>query len=395
MDNSDRCTFITKKGKWCKFKRAPNQTHCHTHGVSGEKRIPCPVDPSHTIYEHDIQRHLKKCNTNIKIEQLVSQPYFQKNVNQGRDDDTQSVVYLKRKYLNLQPKTTRLSQMLEGMTEQAILSMAAKVKLIYEEVYKDYTISKEYSNDSILASKIESNMLSVKHGGQHLRIIDLLRKSQCLSSNVDYIEFGCGSANLSLAVKQGIDSLNEPQNDDLQQYILIDRTTVHNKSDSHIQYRNDHGEIYAQVDRITIDIAHLVFDKLPFKHDPSRACAISKHLCGIATDLTLKCLTSSKHQVKGIFIALCCHHCTSYHSYPNAEYLNQHNITEQDYECYKLLSSWDIVFKDHQQEEPKQQQQGLSPHEKYIIGNRCKVSETYAYAANNDRGSLTWEEYII
>lgn len=33
-----------------------------TSSATVRKRIPCPLDPSHTIFEDTLEKHLKKCN---------------------------------------------------------------------------------------------------------------------------------------------------------------------------------------------------------------------------------------------------------------------------------------------------------------------------------------------
>ena len=43
--------------------------------------------------------------------------------------------------------------------------------------------------------------------------------------------------------------------------------------------------------------------------------ALSKHLCGCATDLALRCLANSGLPVKGLCIACCCHHRCEWNSY--------------------------------------------------------------------------------
>lgn len=71
-----------------------------------------------------------------------------------------------------------------------------------------------------------------------------------------------------------------------------------------------------------IDIRHLKLDgalKDPF-------VGISKHLCGSATDLTIKCIEKefiqkdSKCPSKGLALALCCHHVCNWHDFCNPHF---------------------------------------------------------------------------
>ena len=53
------CSFyLQQKRRFCKFECKKGNTMCPVH--DGDKRIPCPLDPSHSIYEKDLEKHLKK-----------------------------------------------------------------------------------------------------------------------------------------------------------------------------------------------------------------------------------------------------------------------------------------------------------------------------------------------
>ena len=67
------------------------------------KRIPCPIDPRHTIFEDTLQSHISsKCPT-LK-EQLAreSQPYFSKDINCGIPVENKETVTLSRNQQGIQ-----------------------------------------------------------------------------------------------------------------------------------------------------------------------------------------------------------------------------------------------------------------------------------------------------
>ena len=39
-------------------------------------RIPCPIDPTHSIYKHNLEHHLKICNTKTREDMIKSKAYF-------------------------------------------------------------------------------------------------------------------------------------------------------------------------------------------------------------------------------------------------------------------------------------------------------------------------------
>ncbi|OPJ77263.1 tRNA:m(4)X modification enzyme TRM13-like protein isoform A [Patagioenas fasciata monilis] len=65
---------------------APGRRFCGEHGQQEEgndrKRIPCPLDPKHTVYEDQLQKHLKKCNSREKPKPV----YFVQDINAGLKD---------------------------------------------------------------------------------------------------------------------------------------------------------------------------------------------------------------------------------------------------------------------------------------------------------------------
>ncbi|OLY83368.1 tRNA:m(4)X modification enzyme TRM13 [Smittium mucronatum] len=89
--------------------------------------------------------------------------------------------------------------------------------------------------------------------------------------------------------------------------------------------------------RIQIDIRDLDLsglDELKIMNDSGKRnteyypiVAFSKHLCGAATDLALKCLQNYQKSggiVAGVVFALCCHHACKYSMYCNQKYLNHY-----------------------------------------------------------------------
>ena len=62
-----------------------NQTVCMSEGVKKDrgKRIPCPLDPSHFIYETQLEKHLKRCPRAKQKEDEISRQYYEENINKG------------------------------------------------------------------------------------------------------------------------------------------------------------------------------------------------------------------------------------------------------------------------------------------------------------------------
>jgi hypothetical protein len=79
-----RCLeFMTKKKRFCNLPRLPGINKCGVHHEGGQARMPCPVDPSHTVFAHQLAAHVKVCNATKISRVLEAKPYFSKGVNSG------------------------------------------------------------------------------------------------------------------------------------------------------------------------------------------------------------------------------------------------------------------------------------------------------------------------
>jgi tRNA:m4X modification enzyme len=97
------------------------------------------------------------------------------------------------------------------------------------------------------------------------------------------VEFGAGKGELSSWVKKAIQEENGEST-----FVLIDRKNVRNKVDPSLV---GHSEQKSTVQRLLMDIKDLELAKVEcIANNEKKVVAFSKHLCGCATDITLKCL---------------------------------------------------------------------------------------------------------
>lgn len=86
----------------------------------------------------------------------------------------------------------------------------------------------------------------------------------------------------------------------------------------------------------------------------NKTVIIAKHLCGLATDISLRSLQSfsgksvsqnnsdqklSKN-AHGVALATCCHHACSWEDYTGASWLRSQGVTSQEFDVLKVWSSW-------------------------------------------------------
>lgn len=179
---------------------------------------------------------------------------------------------------------------------------------------------------------IELSNTIKKHAKQQSSLIQNLFDVELIPSG-KIMEFGCGRAEFSRYINQTIIN-NDPYQlqDDLPKYVLIDRGSNRMKFDKKFQddlmALSKNPEKVKQriaIDRLKLDIKDLKLSTVIEEHDG--CLAISKHLCGVATDLTLRCLqncieeTNGKFKLQGICIAMCCRHVCNARDYINPDYI--------------------------------------------------------------------------
>lgn len=237
------------------------------------------------------------------------------------------------------------------------------------------TVSSELIITEAPSAEASMGATKLKHTIQNGAIIQHLQRAEMWDKKHMYIEWGAGNANLSLDIQ------NQLQSD----HIIVDRKTPKAKSDS----KRDRELIWR---RLTIDIKDLDLRLVPelsraqsssppasngTQHDS--LCSFSKHLCGAATDLTIRCL--EQYQSRGgsdsLLIALCCHHrCTWQTFVGKAFFMDTLGLGKEDFEIMARMSSW-ATSEEHDKDGAKAENEGalatsISGEDRATWGWRCK-----------------------
>ncbi|XP_007122386.1 tRNA:m(4)X modification enzyme TRM13 homolog isoform X3 [Physeter macrocephalus] len=297
-----RCGYyVEKKKRFCRMVVAAGKRFCGEHAGAAEeenarKRILCPLDPKHTVYEDQLAKHLKKCNSRER----PKPDFFIQDINAGLKDETE-------------------------IPEQLV-----PISFLSEEQMGNL-IKKLRKASEGLNSTLKDQIMS--HPALH-------------------------------------DALNDPKNGD--------SATKHLKQ----QVDGKHRKKNSVFERLQIDIQHLCLNKIPLlSKEKLPVVGIGKHLCGVATDLALRCLvetyaasceerneeplakrvkndktekeinTLAKEgneknipekwtPVAGIVIALCCHHRCDWRHYVGKEYFRALGLGAVEFHYFQRMSSW-------------------------------------------------------
>lgn len=87
MEN--RCSFwLPKKKRFCANFRINDSVFCGNHNTRSDAEwVPCPIDPSHSVLSENLEGHMKRCPLLKQAQSLSSQPFYQKGINGGKDDE--------------------------------------------------------------------------------------------------------------------------------------------------------------------------------------------------------------------------------------------------------------------------------------------------------------------
>lgn len=96
--------WIANRARFCSGERVEGSKYCINHihldssssssnASSSRRRVVCPVDPSHTVFEDKLEKHIKVCNKSKESQVLAQCPYFVDNINQGDGKVPESVVF--------------------------------------------------------------------------------------------------------------------------------------------------------------------------------------------------------------------------------------------------------------------------------------------------------------
>lgn len=321
--------WVKRKKRFCKMTVAKGKEYCGEHepavnlednqdSPQDSDRIPCPLDPKHTVYKKKLQKHLKICNARPKAD---LPEYIKKNINIGENQEENKPEESDLKHIKL-----------NELEDKEFYNVINKVKELYGK-YVENKIQQLYCRHKSLdeeLTKQEYGKESLKHLEQTSALLGILETEGTIEDSTSFVEFGAGKGQLAFYLAKLL------ENKENSQVILVDRMSLRHKKDNKIEDRS-------LVQRIRADIADFCIDKLECLRKAKKCIAVSKHLCGGATDLTLRCITQAQEIfTDSIMIALCCHHRCDWPVFVGKEFFKEHLIMQREFVIITKMVSWAI-----------------------------------------------------
>lgn len=382
-----RCMhYFTRKKRYCGMQRKNGHLYCGLHIEEQRcsdtlERVQCPYG-NHTVWKRVLKKHIKTCPEFLLKIKLESEPYYEQGVNRSQDRD--AVALPRATDIFGKEKDTisnrRLSAILR-MGEEEFGRLIDKIEKIWSRLgcHNGGGSQSPHKCTNAAGDKIVE---SERHHAQQASIFKHMNDLGFFqdSSAATYIEFGSGKGYLTSTFVD----LVSPKS--LHRIILLDRKTFKKKADTCLRKNN--------ITRLRCDISDFNPSKLEGMDKKSQWVAYGKHLCGAATDFTIRCVANqlkSKGTVPlGFAIASCCHYLTSWDQCVGSEVLESQGMTPEEFEIMCYMSGWSTCGHNHIddsgrcQMEQQQQEQSLDsnnrwkPHmtisrsRRVELGTKCK-----------------------
>lgn len=369
-----RCRhFVERKKRLCKMTVAKGRNYCGEHDTErvanakeiGNKdlnRIPCPYDPRHTVYEHRFRKHLLICNARPK----ANPDFIEPNINSGSADEADT-------------EDSGITQKLSALDAGYLAGLVSKINTLYEKLKPDFDIEFNFQEHKALVEDISNPTLgpeALKHLKQTSAILGSMNRLGFIRPKTSFVEFGAGKGQVSFYLAKVISELPESN------VLLVDKASHRHKKDNKVEERET-------VHRIRADIADLKLDSLPqIDKNKDNIIGISKHLCGAATDLTIRCMLNGSKTLnknfEGALIAVCCHHRCSWRAFVGKKTFTENELNKGDFQVISKLVSWAIcgsgmsrerrrlIEERSAPEKPEATNISLSREEREKLGYRCK-----------------------
>ncbi|XP_018323302.1 tRNA:m(4)X modification enzyme TRM13 homolog isoform X2 [Agrilus planipennis] len=317
--------FVQRKNRFCRMTVKPHESYCGEHKPTtfsatnvvendvnaSTDRIQCPLDNTHTCYKSRLSQHLKKCNA-------------------GKEP---SLPYIKKDYNRVEVKNV-MKRSLMQYSHSDIVEVIKKVNQVYNKHISGSITSVDTTHD-ILKDEIECpqyGKTTLKHLLQTSSLIGILDLYNLLQPETCYVEFGAGKGKLSFWLAKSISNLSNSS------VLLIEKASLRHKLDNKLEKGKD------LVYRIRADIADVVLENIDMVTKRKQVVGVTKHLCGEATDLAIKCLIAAKKEkpVLGALLSFCCHHQCQWESYVGKNFFKNVGLSHGDFEIMCGLVSWAV-----------------------------------------------------
>ena len=326
--------FLERKNRFCNQAKVGDSLFCGVHGEQTRKRIPCPVDPSHTIYEDKAAQHVLICNAAKEQRALEAESWFCLNCNSGSSAEAEDLSSDNAVAVDPDALLAKINSCWATLGEQISVRPAP--------LDGDETESERRLTESVIqaVAQGQSSFKQLRHAKQDAKIVKEMYKADLLhaESGALYVELGAGRGVLGHSVSSVAPNAK---------LVLVERAGQRHKADTQLR-----AEGSSNFTRLRTDIRHVLLRGLPGLGEGSgcrRVVVIAKHLCGVATDLALRSMEALPSDASapraGLSIATCCHHACVWEDYVGRDWIAAQGFSRAEFNVLKYWSGWAFTLK--------------------------------------------------
>ncbi|WZZ41615.1 hypothetical protein YC2023_037874 [Brassica napus] len=346
----------------------------------------------------NLESHVKRCPLLKQNVALSGQVFYQKGINAGNEEEEEKMGSC---YSVVTSEMKR--NLVYSMSVSEFHQLIKKIEAVHCSIRNDIEdshLSPEACNIWFNKEIDRKLPFQEKHVLQQGSILGNLEKIGALkrcNTNVEccekdddvpaVVEFGAGRGYLTqmLADCYGVKKV-----------YLVERKSYKLKADRSLRQKEN-----LVLERMRIDIEDLNLNAVESLQGVPYV-AVGKHLCGPATDLSLRCCLSRQDGespvLRGLAIATCCHHLCQWKSYINKEYIIGMGISKDEFHALTWFTSWavdddhgskvpsvegiDLIASKEEEDGDKVEDDSLSsveevvkkmkPMERAVLGFKCK-----------------------
>jgi tRNA:m4X modification enzyme len=306
------------------------------------RRVPCPVDSTHTVLEDQVEKHVKVCPKTKELQLQREQSFFREDCNSGG-------------FGSMMGKKDGESQQQQGSSMERAKRVAAAVLRAHQRLFageKVVDVMKITLEDICAALPLKDlsqpeldaglpaavELHRIKSGGpKHLRqqasLVGHLRRTMTRDSSAAndrqcIVEMGAGRGMTGLVAAGAVAAAGSRPTE----LVMVERGASRSRADKILRKAAGRtaGGSYLRLEsvawrRIHCDVRHVDLPTaLQRQEETNRTVAVlAKHLCGAGTDLALKSVLPVRDRVSSVVMATCCHGVCSWQDYVGRDYLRE------------------------------------------------------------------------
>jgi tRNA:m4X modification enzyme len=371
---------VASRQRYCKFALAKDSKEfCPMHkcGSGDNERVPCPLDPNHTVLKRDLEKHIPKCNKALEDQFSSRQPFTLNGCNCAQGDE--SAAHL----TDLAPITAEEMSLWREKLVRARevlitrINSTGKGSIDTEESTMVSSRWSESVNDCarhLTDKEWESRNEIDKHNLQNACILQVLERNGLLpgrSQQAVFVELGCGKAGLTRWLIHALpDNASDSSAATQPVFMLLEYEARRNKNENkkEIKSKIPHENILRLRSNIKdVDLSQFLCKAINPAPEPrgkpgsaeerlfeleakvhniqsrdswpyTRVIGTAKHLCGAATDFGLRCLSRISDRNISLVFATCCHHRCDWNQLVNKQVLEELGVCSTPTEFKRLIS---------------------------------------------------------